>query len=64
MKKSIILISLFLMLSVLAYSHTLGLGLYVGYDFGPGRVNDTRFNKNDYGAVDIGGQFSFYFVDN
>ncbi|MCZ9838653.1 hypothetical protein OFR22_12720 [Brachyspira hyodysenteriae] len=42
----------------------LGLGLYVGYDFGPGRVNDSRFNKNDYGAVDIGGQFSFYFVDN
>ncbi len=29
MKKSIILISLFLMLSVLAYSHTLGLGLYI-----------------------------------
>lgn len=42
----------------------LGIGIYAGYDFGPGRVNDPRFSKNDYGAVDIGGQVSFYFVDN
>ncbi len=42
----------------------LGIGFYAGYDFGPGRVTDTTFNKNDYGAVDLGGQISFYFVDN
>lgn len=42
----------------------LGIGIYAGYDFGPGRVNDSRFTKNDYGAVDVGGQLSFYFVDN
>ncbi|MEI0476490.1 hypothetical protein [Brachyspira pulli] len=42
----------------------LGIGAYVGYDFGPGVVNDARFTKNDFGAVDVGGQISLYFVDN
>ncbi|WP_300367077.1 hypothetical protein [Brachyspira sp.] len=42
----------------------LGIGVYAGYDFGPGKVTDAIFNKNDFGAVDIGGQISFYFVDN
>ena len=42
----------------------LGIGAYVGYDFGPGVVNDARFTKNDFGAVDVGGQVSLYFVDN
>ncbi len=42
----------------------LGIGAYVGYDFGPGVVNDARFIKNDFGAVDVGGQISLYFVDN
>ncbi|WP_295162552.1 hypothetical protein [uncultured Brachyspira sp.] len=41
----------------------LGIGVYAGYDFGPGKVTDSRFSKNDFGAVDVGGQFSFYFVD-
>ncbi|MEI0516846.1 hypothetical protein R4K54_05105 [Brachyspira murdochii] len=42
----------------------LGIGIYAGYDFGPGIVNDSRFSKNDFGAVDIGGQISLYLVDN
>ena len=42
----------------------LGIGIYAGYDFGPNVVNDVRFSKNDFGAVDIGGQVSLYFVDN
>ena len=42
----------------------LGIGAYVGYDFGPGVVNDARFIKNDFGSVDVGGQISLYFVDN
>lgn len=42
----------------------LGIGAYVGYDFGPGVVNDARFTKNNFGAVDVGGQISLYFVDN
>lgn len=42
----------------------LGIGIYAGYDFGPGIVNDARFSKNDFGAVDIGGQISLYLVDN
>ena len=41
----------------------LGIGIYAGYDFGP-KLRDDRFTKNDLGAFDIGGQISFYFVDN
>ncbi|WP_300711050.1 hypothetical protein [uncultured Brachyspira sp.] len=41
----------------------LGIGFYAGYDFGPGKVTDAAFNKNDLGAFDVGGQISFYFVD-
>ena len=41
----------------------LGIGLYAGYDFGP-QIKDDRFSKNNLGAFDIGGQISFYFVDN
>ena len=41
----------------------LGIGLYAGYDFGP-QIKDDRFSKNNLGSFDIGGQISFYFVDN
>ena len=40
----------------------LGIGLYAGYDFGP-QIKDDRFSKNNLGAFDIGGQISFYFVN-
>ena len=40
----------------------LGIGLYAGYDFGP-QIKDERFSKNNLGAFDIGGQISFYFVN-
>ena len=40
----------------------LGIGLYGGYDFGP-QIKDDRFSKNNLGAFDIGGQISFYFVN-
>lgn len=40
----------------------LGIGLYAGYDFGP-QIKDDRFSKNNLGAFDIGGQVSFYFVN-
>ena len=39
-----------------------GIGLYAGYDFGP-QIKDDRFSKNNLGAFDIGGQISFYFVN-
>lgn len=39
-----------------------GIGLYMGYDFGP-QIKDDRFSKNNLGAFDIGGQISLYFVD-
>ena len=41
----------------------LGIGLYAGYDFGPHAI-DSRFSKNILSAFDIGGQISFYFVNN
>ena len=41
----------------------LGIGLYAGYDFGP-HIIDSRFSKNILSAFDIGGQISFYFVNN
>ena len=31
----------------------MGIGFYAGYDFGP-KINDSRFTKNDLGAVDLG----------
>lgn len=40
----------------------LGIGLYAGYDFGP-QIKDERFSKNNLGSFDIGGQISFYFVN-
>ena len=40
----------------------LGIGLYAGYDFGP-HIMDSRFSKNILSAFDIGGQISFYFVN-
>ena len=40
----------------------LGIGLYAGYDFGP-HIKDSRFSKNILSAFDIGGQISFYFVN-
>ena len=40
----------------------LGIGLYGGYDFGP-HIKDSRFSKNILSAFDIGGQISFYFVN-
>ena len=40
----------------------LGIGLYAGYDFGP-HIKDSRFSKNILSGFDIGGQISFYFVN-